>query len=561
MPVHHLIGQSAKESVVQYIAAFVCAFVAIILFRLQTPGPIIGLLAAAASIFLALRESKAAHNARQALKQTTVAWKSVEARWAQWKTNANFLQIHGEANSFISQLQNLGSEENRRIADLKARQTDIQLNRFLEKFYISSAKIKNIGQNRKIVLRSYGIETAADVQRHSILQINGFGPVIAGSLVAWRTSIERRFVFKPNEPLNPADVSAVRSAILKEKSDLETKLRQSLTRLERTSNETRSIRNSLQAAAVQCWKAQKKAQSEASGLTSIPVPARLAGVGAAMLLSFALLNASDSLTTKALPVKQLDVEQNAGQPTTRNETQSNVSLPLPIGRAPETPRDTAPRPVTTPPNPLPKTTMTNPEQPAVATPEKAPAPIVPSPTNPEKKMAVDPPAGPAISLSTQRIAARSSELPPDQDVFQIQSRLRALGFLSSSPTGVWDAKARDALQDFKVVNRLGSNAAWTIQAGEALGSPASIRASQSFIGRWCGEKREPPLFINSRRATSSAGGVCEFANFDAAQGEWRVKAVCTEFTRSWTANIRFVVRGNRLVWTSESGSASFLRCK
>jgi DNA-binding helix-hairpin-helix protein with protein kinase domain len=118
-------------------------------------------------------------------------------------------------------------------------------NEFLEQFYISKAKIKGIGRNRTIVLRSYGIETAADVQRHTILQINGFGPVIAGSLVAWRISIERRFVFKANEPLNPADVTAVRTAILKKKSELETKLQRSLARLERASNETRSMRNSL----------------------------------------------------------------------------------------------------------------------------------------------------------------------------------------------------------------------------------------------------------------------------------------------------------------------------
>jgi DNA-binding helix-hairpin-helix protein with protein kinase domain len=553
------IGQSAKVSIARYIAALVCAFVAIILFRLQGPGPGLGLFALAGSIFLALRESETAKKARQALNQTTTAWTNVEAKWAQWKNNANFLQIRTEANTVISQLQNLGGEETRRIADLKVRQKDIQLHRFLEKFYISNAKIKNIGRNRKIVLRSYGIETAADVQRHAILQINGFGPVIAGSLVAWRTSIERKFIFKPNEPLNPADVSSVRSAILKEQSDLETNLRQCLTRLERASNETRSMRNSLQAAAVQCWKARKQAESECSGLASFPVPARLAGVGAVMLLSFTLLNASDSLSTKALPAKQVDVEQTGGHATNGNETQPNVSLPAPT-RLPEPRKDVASRPVPALPNPIPKTTMTDSEQSTPAVPEKsAPLPIVPFPKKSEEKRTADPP--PIPDKTTQRTAARDSALPPVQDVSQIQSRLRYLGFLSSSPTGVWDGKSRDALQDFKTVNRLGSDGAWTVRAGEALASPTSIRAGQSFLGRWCGEKREPPLLINSRRAASSTGGVCEFANFDSEKGEWRVKAVCTEGKGSWTANIRFVVRGNRLVWSSESRSASYLRCK
>jgi hypothetical protein len=153
------------------------------------------------------------------------------------------------------------------------------------------------------------------------------------------------------------------------------------------------------------------------------------------------------------------------------------------------------------------------------------------------------------------------ELPPVQEVFQIQSRLRDLGFLSSNPTGIWDNKSRDALQDFKVVNRLGSDAFWAVQVREALASPGAIRATQSFLGRWCGEKHEPPVFINSRRATSSFGGVCEFTNFDSAKGEWRVRAVCNQQQRSWTANVRLVLRANKLIWSSESGSASYLRCK
>jgi hypothetical protein len=376
----------------------------------------LGLLAVAGSTFLALRESEVAKKARQALNQTTLAWKNVEARWAQWKTNVNFLQVQGEANSFISHLQNLGGEENRRIADLKARQRDIQLNRFFEKFYISNAKIKNIGRNRTIILRSYGIETAADVQRHAILQINGFGPVIAGSLVAWRTSIERKFVFKPNEPLNPADVSGVRAAILKEKSDLKTKLRQCLTGLERASNETRSMRNSLQAAAVQCWKARKQAEAECSGLASFPVPARLAGVGAVMLLSFTLLNASDSLSSRALPAKQIVVERNAEESTNGNENQRKVSLPLPA-QTPEPPKTTPSPTVTAPPKPVPKRTITNSEQSTPTIPEKlSPLPIGPSGKRSDlEKMKNPPPLD--IPLSTQpKQANPQPESPSREDV-------------------------------------------------------------------------------------------------------------------------------------------------
>jgi hypothetical protein len=166
-----------------------------------------------------------------------------------------------------------------------------------------------------------------------------------------------------------------------------------------------------------------------------------------------------------------------------------------------------------------------------------------------------------IPLSTQpKQANPQPESPSREDVPRIQRRLHDLGFLPPSPTGVWDGSSRDALRDFKVVNRLGNDAVWTGQVGEALVSPGSIRASQSFIGRWCGEKKEPPLIITSRRATSSSGGVCEFSNFDSGKGEWRVRAACTQYQRSWTANIRFVVQANKMIWSSESGTASYVRC-
>jgi hypothetical protein len=296
-------------------------------------------------------------------------------------------------------------------------------------------------------------------------------------------------------------------------------------------------------------------------LTSFPVPARLAGVGAAMLLSFTLLNASDSLSTKALPVKQIDRENNAEPSTHGSPRELNLSLRPPV-RPPEPREYVRPPVIIAPADPTVKTNKNNSEQSTPVVPENlAPLPVVPSDKDLQQKAADNSRPTSEAPLKTAKEAALHSELPPFEDVSQIQSRLHDLGFLSFSPTGVWDGRSRDALQDFKVVNRLGSDGAWTVRAGEALVSPASIRASQSFIGRWCGVKREPPLLINSRRASSSTG-VCEFANFESAKGEWRVKAVCTEYGRSWTVNIRFVSRGSKLVWwSSVSGTASYLRCR
>src|SRR6266511_1329695 len=249
-----------KDLIVRYGVAMVGVLVSVVLFRLQQPAPLLGLLTLAGSAFLAARESKSAEAAKKAVSQTAAAWTNVETQWNRVKENREFLELRRQADHLITQTQTLGGEESRLLAGLKAKQKEAQLTQFLQQFYIAQAKIKGIGRNRKIVLRSYGIETAADVAQNRIQQISGFGPVVEGTLIAWRKSIEKRFVFNPNQPISPADIAAIKAAVLKKKYQLESDLRQSLAGLQNASNGTRSIRNSLKASAVQIWNAQKQAQ-------------------------------------------------------------------------------------------------------------------------------------------------------------------------------------------------------------------------------------------------------------------------------------------------------------
>jgi DNA-binding helix-hairpin-helix protein with protein kinase domain len=198
--------------------ALLGALLSVILLRLQQPGPILGLFTLAGSAFLASRESKSAELAKKAISQAAAAWKNIEAQWSRVKDNRQFLEFRNQANNLVTQAQSLGGEENRLLADLKTRQKEAQLTQFLQQFYIAHAKIKGIGRNRKIVLRSYGIETAADVDGNRIQQISGFGPAVAGTLIGWRKSIEKRFVFNPNQPINPAHIAAIKATVLKKKS-------------------------------------------------------------------------------------------------------------------------------------------------------------------------------------------------------------------------------------------------------------------------------------------------------------------------------------------------------
>ena len=155
-------------------------------------------------------------------------------------------------------------------------------------------------------------------------------PVIEGTLIAWRKSIEKRFVFNPNQPISPADIAAIKAAVLKKKSQLESDMRQSLARLQNASNGTRSIRNSLQASAVQIWNAQKQAQLNGTVLINrFTVKARLAGLAAVMAVSLILLNAIVSPSNPVPPKQsqqQVDITNSKGpkQPSESSQPAPNA---------------------------------------------------------------------------------------------------------------------------------------------------------------------------------------------------------------------------------------------
>ncbi len=103
----------------------------------------------------------------------------------------------------------LPEEEKRALAALHDTARERQKQKFLEGFFIDVASIPGVGPARKAALRSFGIETAADVTRRGVKQVKGFGDHLTQAVIDWKASCERRFVFRPNEAITPADRQAV----------------------------------------------------------------------------------------------------------------------------------------------------------------------------------------------------------------------------------------------------------------------------------------------------------------------------------------------------------------
>jgi len=119
----------------------------------------------------------------------------------------------------------------------------------------------------------------------------------------------------------------------------------------------------------------------------------------------------------------------------------------------------------------------------------------------------------------------------------VQSRLRDLGFLRGGNAN-WDTVSRSALRDFKATNDIGNDEKWDYRTEELLASGSALKAEQTFVGSWsettCDPRSEPDIVINSRRATSAAGGVCEFFNMKAVGTFWTIRTTCSNAGEKWS---------------------------
>jgi hypothetical protein len=157
-----------------------------------------------------------------------------------------------------------------------------------------------------------------------------------------------------------------------------------------------------------------------------------------------------------------------------------------------------------------------------------------------------------------------------EDAKFVQRRLIDLGFLFATANGHWGPRSRKALRDFRGAQGLGNGDTWDEKTQEDLFSAAAARApaTGTFVGGWginvdnCRQAQDnrSPLRINTRRA-EAFNTTCQFNSTQReSANEWRIRASCADEHDRWDANIRLTLAGSRLTWTSERGTATYLRC-
>jgi DNA-binding helix-hairpin-helix protein with protein kinase domain/Flp pilus assembly protein TadD len=239
----------------------------------------------AAVSFAGGADSSGLRDFRVAKEEAEKKWRDVEQRWrTMGGEDQRFHARRRELEARKAEYQDLPNVRQRKIQDLERRLRQRQLEKYLDGFRIDKARIHGIGHARMITLRSYGIETAADVTSNAILSVHGFGPAYTAKLLAWRDSIERRFVFDPTRGVDPADRQAVEREVDAARVRLEQDLRSGESDLRRITEQAKSSRGALFSAAEAAAKATGQAEADlaAAKATASLLPA-YAVLGAAIL--------------------------------------------------------------------------------------------------------------------------------------------------------------------------------------------------------------------------------------------------------------------------------------
>jgi DNA-binding helix-hairpin-helix protein with protein kinase domain len=109
-----------------------------------------------------------------------------------------------------------------RLDELRFHPAVSQLRAFLRRFPIDRARVSGLDDGRRATLRSYGIETAADLDSGALGGVPNLPPQLCIDLLAWKHAVERRFRFVRSAA--PADTTQLEREIEQLRLGLETDL-------------------------------------------------------------------------------------------------------------------------------------------------------------------------------------------------------------------------------------------------------------------------------------------------------------------------------------------------
>lgn len=186
------------------------------------------------------------------------------------RSDSRIADIMRDLSRIKAQIDELPQALAREMKQLHSTLLARQLHDYLDRHFIRAAKIPGVGEQRKLTLASFGIETAADVTPSAVGAVPGFGTGLTANLMGWRKSLEQRFVPASNINPSPQDVSMVNAKIAVLRTRLEQQLRDGATQLQNVRNEIIAKQSNARGALEAAHHAMEQAKADRDAALSKP---------------------------------------------------------------------------------------------------------------------------------------------------------------------------------------------------------------------------------------------------------------------------------------------------
>lgn len=163
---------------------------------------------------------------RAAMLEARARYDGAARRWAEVADLRELERRRAELLGMAAAYRALPAKYTAERARIEADKPRQQMRAFLDTYLIEDTVIPGIGKRRKATLRSFGIESALDVdEKLDRIAIPGFGSARRGTLKSWVFVLKRVFRYDPGRPVDPAILEDLRLRESRERSDLERELR------------------------------------------------------------------------------------------------------------------------------------------------------------------------------------------------------------------------------------------------------------------------------------------------------------------------------------------------
>jgi DNA-binding helix-hairpin-helix protein with protein kinase domain len=160
--------------------------------------------------------------------------RDIEDEWYHWvdRYHRDDAELGRSIRRLASECRSLASHYQAEVQRLTANAERAALLRHLRLHLIADNEIPMIGPGRQQLLAAHSVFTAADIDRHAIRAINGFGEALTNILVAWKEDVEAKFRFNAASAVSPGESRAVTVKLRVRQQQIFSELDQKLRKLE-----------------------------------------------------------------------------------------------------------------------------------------------------------------------------------------------------------------------------------------------------------------------------------------------------------------------------------------